>query len=32
MRLNENWKLRDFNVGEERDLEVASLSMSIISG
>ncbi|NGP61166.1 glycoside hydrolase family 2 protein [Paenibacillus thiaminolyticus] len=24
MRLNENWKLRDFNVGEERDLEVAS--------
>ncbi|MFW5438205.1 beta-mannosidase [Paenibacillus apiarius] len=24
MRLNENWKLRDFNIGEARDLEVAS--------
>ncbi|GAC42158.1 beta-mannosidase [Paenibacillus popilliae] len=24
MKLNENWKLREFNVGEARDLEVAS--------
>ncbi|MDU5146107.1 MAG: hypothetical protein E6230_28580 [Paenibacillus dendritiformis] len=24
MRLNENWKLRHFNIGEARDLEAAS--------